>query len=143
MKREAHFSCICCPFMLGSRTSTCGAGANSQWGEHGGSRAALCAQPSPVVFTGHTHQHETCRLPQAAEGLCWPSSKAEQLVLLWGQSSSPIPRCKRLHSGACVCSRVCLFGTPWPVACEVPLSVVLSRQEYWNGLPFPSPGDQT
>ena len=31
--------------------------------------------------------------------------------------------------------------TPWTVAYQVPLSVGFSRQEYWNGLPFPSPGD--
>ena len=33
-----------------------------------------------------------------------------------------------------------LFGTPWTVALQVPLSVGFSRQEYWCGLPFP-PGD--
>ena len=38
-------------------------------------------------------------------------------------------------------SRVRLFSTPWTVAYQAPPSVVLSRQEYWNGLPFPSPGD--
>ena len=30
---------------------------------------------------------------------------------------------------------------PWTVACQAPLSVEFSRQEYWNGLPFPSLGD--
>ena len=30
---------------------------------------------------------------------------------------------------------------PWTVACQVPLSMGLSRQEYWSGLPFPSPGN--
>ena len=34
-----------------------------------------------------------------------------------------------------------LFGTPWPVACPTPLSMGFSRQEYWSGLPFPSPGN--
>ena len=38
-------------------------------------------------------------------------------------------------------SRVRLFVTPWPVAYQAPLSVGFSRQEYWSGLPFPSPGD--
>ena len=38
-------------------------------------------------------------------------------------------------------SRVQLFVTLWTVACQVPLSIGFSRQEYWNGLPFPSPGD--
>ena len=38
-------------------------------------------------------------------------------------------------------SRVQLFATPWTVACQAPLSMELSRQEYWNELPFPSPRD--
>jgi len=31
--------------------------------------------------------------------------------------------------------------TPWTVACPASLSMGFSRQEYWSGLPFPSPGD--
>ena len=31
--------------------------------------------------------------------------------------------------------------TPWAVACQASLSTGFSRQEYWSGLPFPSPGD--
>ena len=31
--------------------------------------------------------------------------------------------------------------TPWTVACQAPLPMGFSRQEYWSGLPFPSPGD--
>ena len=38
-------------------------------------------------------------------------------------------------------SRVGLFATPWTVALQAPLSMGFSRQEYWRGLPFPSPGD--
>ena len=38
-------------------------------------------------------------------------------------------------------SRVRLFVTPWTVARQAPLSMGLSWQEYWSGLPFPSPGD--
>ena len=30
---------------------------------------------------------------------------------------------------------------PWTVACQAPLSMEFSKQEYWSGLPFPSPGD--
>ena len=45
----------------------------------------------------------------------------------------------------CVCARLCaqslshvkLFATLWTVACQTPLSMELSRQEYWSGLPFP------
>ena len=38
-------------------------------------------------------------------------------------------------------SRVRLFETPWTVAYHTPLSMGFSRQEYWSGLPFPSPED--
>ena len=47
----------------------------------------------------------------------------------------------------CVC--VCVFSlsvvsdpaASWAVAHQAPLSMEFSRQEYWNRLPFPSPGD--
>ena len=38
-------------------------------------------------------------------------------------------------------SHIQLFATPWTVACQAPLSMEFSRWEYWNGLPFHSPGD--
>ena len=38
-------------------------------------------------------------------------------------------------------SRVQLFATPWTVAHQASLSMGFSRQEYWSGLPFPSPRD--
>ena len=38
-------------------------------------------------------------------------------------------------------SHVWLFVTPWTVTCQALLSMGFSRQEYWCGLPFPSPGD--
>ena len=43
----------------------------------------------------------------------------------------------------CVQSLGCvwLFATPWTVARQAPLSMGFSRQEYWSGLPCPSPGD--
>ena len=40
-------------------------------------------------------------------------------------------------------SRVQLFVTPWTADYQVPQSMEFSRQEYWSGLPFPSPGDLT
>ena len=38
-------------------------------------------------------------------------------------------------------SRARLFAIPWTVAYQAPPSMGFSRQEYWSGLPFPSPGD--
>ena len=43
----------------------------------------------------------------------------------------------------CVCLRVLshvqLFGVPWTVTHQAPLTMVFSRQEHWSGLPFPLP----
>ena len=44
----------------------------------------------------------------------------------------------------CVCVSLSVMSdsvTPWTVACPAPLSMEISRQEYWNGLPFSSAGD--
>ena len=42
----------------------------------------------------------------------------------------------------CACSVVSnSFATPWTIACQAPLSMGFSRQEYWRELPFPLPGD--
>ena len=43
----------------------------------------------------------------------------------------------------CTLSRLVVFNsaTPYAIACQTPLSMGLSRQEYWSGLPFSSPGD--
>ena len=49
-----------------------------------------------------------------------------------------------LYVHSCVLSRfshVWRFATLWTVACQTPLSMRFSRQEYWNGLPCPPPGD--
>ena len=45
------------------------------------------------------------------------------------------------HVGISCFSRVQLFSTVWTAAHQAPLSMGFSRQEYWSGLPFPSPGD--
>ena len=42
----------------------------------------------------------------------------------------------------CLVTKSCpTFETPWIVASQAPLSMGFSRQEYWSGLPLPSPGD--
>ena len=42
-----------------------------------------------------------------------------------------------------VASRVPLFAAPWTVTYQAPLTMGFSRQEYWSGLPFPSPGESS
>ena len=57
------------------------------------------------------------------------------------QRSNTSPPCTPWCVCSCVPSRVQLFVTIWTVAREDPLSMGFSKQEYWSGLPFPSPGD--
>ena len=40
----------------------------------------------------------------------------------------------------CSISHVQCFETPWTLVHQAPLSIELSRREYWSGLPFPPPG---
>ena len=58
----------------------------------------------------------------------------------------PIPLTYQILSWHIICkvkslSHVRLLVTPWAVACQAPLSMGFSREEYRSGLPFPSPGD--
>ena len=51
------------------------------------------------------------------------------------------PRSLWFQSEVKLLSSARLFETPWTVAYQAPPSMGFSRQEYWIGLPFPSPGD--
>ena len=53
---------------------------------------------------------------------------------------SPVGYCLSDGGGLVTKSRLTLV-TPWTVARQAPLSIEFSRQEYWSGMPFPSPGD--
>ena len=64
-------------------------------------------------------------------------SSQQFLELLGGWLPCYSPQCVL----SCSQSHSCVFTTPWTVACQAPLSMEFSRQEYCSGLPFPSPGD--
>ena len=49
--------------------------------------------------------------------------------------------CSKSDVVVCVCSVMSHSATPWTVACQAPLLMGFSRQEYWSELPFPLPGD--
>ena len=46
-----------------------------------------------------------------------------------------------LGKGKATHSSILAWTIPWTVACQAPLSMEISRQEFWSGLPFHSPGD--
>ena len=90
-----------------------------------------------------------CKIGFPSQGcflLSWTSPLISQLV-----SASCMGLAISLHFCFCflfpllrkmkLLSCVQLFVTPWTVAHEVFLSIGCSREEYWNGLPFPSLGD--
>ena len=98
---------------------------------------------------GGREDYETRRRGKA------PAEKTESSVSeFWAKAhagiTGPEPRRPGSHlsvlliwSCACVLShfsRVRLCATLWTVACQTPLSVGFSRQEYWSGLPCPPPG---
>ena len=62
----------------------------------------------------------------------WKESEKRPFIKL---CSSWYPYCAQLLS------HVCLFVTTWTVASQAPLFMGFSRQGYWSGFPFPSPGD--
>ena len=76
-------------------------------------------------------------------GTLWNSSRRRKLSpnsLGWFE----IWLSKSIHQRCCMLSRyscVWQFATLWTIACQAPLSMGFLRQEYWSGLPFPSPGD--
>ena len=55
--------------------------------------------------------------------------------------SSPLMRVKESESESEVAQSCPTLCDPWTVAHQAPPSMGFSRQEYWGGLPFPSPGD--
>ena len=67
---------------------------------------------------------------------------ATMITISNGLPQRTLPLCLTVGLYVCVShSVVSDSATPWTVACQAPLSMEFSRQEYWNGLPFPSPGD--
>ena len=107
-----------------------------RWGRHS------TAELTPKFLTGQRRKRLSARRAPVI------SAPPFLLQLLFHPSASlsflPPPSCfTSLLSCLCVClpSRVQLCVTLWTVAREIPLSMGFPRQEYWNGLPFPTPGD--
>ena len=67
----------------------------------------------------------------------WPQDRKRQFSFQSQRREMP----KNVQKSVKSLSRVQLFATPWTVAYQVPPSMGFSRQEYWSGWPFPSPGD--
>ena len=64
------------------------------------------------------------------------------MCVLWSHTSAVLLNHEYFSESESVSrSVVSDSATPWTAAHQAPLSMEFSRQEYWSGLPFPSPGD--
>ena len=75
---------------------------------------------------------------------CWLTDyKSEEVQLICCSGSQTWGTASLLFTGLlCMCAQSCLtLCDPIDHGCRAPLSMEFSRQEYWSGLPFPSPGD--
>ena len=92
-------------------------------------------------------EHKCASLADKHLSCCGPGSGATfccSKLYLWGKRKHSLVQILMHFSSICCClvAKSCpTFATAWTVAHQIPLSTRFLRQEYWSGLPFPSPGD--
>ena len=74
-----------------------------------------------------------------SRGCSWPWDRTRSSALEADYLPPEPPGKPSCCSGVELLSHVRLFAVPWTVAYQAPQSLEFSRQEYWSGLPFPSP----
>ena len=105
--------------------------SQSLWVVSPGLHAMTVSTPSELFPSWAVQWIHPCLQPRSVR----PPTMWNILVLLWLLSSQKLA----LHE--CPLSRVWLFVTLWTVVHQAPLSMELSRQEYWSGLQSPPPRD--
>ena len=95
---------------------------------HMGFGRCVCRLSYPAVHGIFPDQGLNCHIGRQILN-CWTTREVIRTVWKW----------KTLKVKSL--SRVQLFATPWTVTNQVPPFMGFSRQEYWSGVPFPSPGD--
>ena len=96
-----------------------------------------------VCETPAGHMQERCKSPPWLKLHSLLAST--HLSLMLGPEQVNFIRLTQIKKKVCACMCVCSItfdsATPWTKACQAPMFMEFSRQEYWSGLPFPSPGD--
>ena len=101
---------------------------------------------------GNMGEKVFCYKPQNVSQYCHLMNQAGPYGVFPKQNTTPIHVlplpliCTKTSASQCMCvcqllSCVLRFAAPRTVASQAPLSMGFSRQEYWSGLPFPSPRD--
>ena len=118
--------------------------------------AGRLLSPCLSLLGGAVPYNQNCHQGQFWQRTCWwsvpwvlPIFSSRRTVFLHLCGISFCGDMEELtQSSVCVCVCVCvslscvqLFATSYTVAHQAPLSMEFPRQEYWSGLPFPSPGD--
>ena len=99
-------------------------------------------QPTTPLFMGFPRQEYWSGLPFPSPGdLPDPEIKPTPPAVAGRVFTTEPPGKPYLRTCACMLRRVPLLVTPWTVACQTPLSMGFSRQDYWNVLPCPPPGN--
>ena len=114
----------------------------SGWVKAARPKGACATEPCPFHVCVYVPGQGEDSLPRATRE---PDSWADRNVPSWGGGYKGECNCQKFrnctHNIVKSLSHVRLFVIPWTVAYQAPLSMEFSRQEYWSGLPFPSPGD--
>ena len=98
----------------------------------------------------HTLAATAAKSLQSCLTLCDPIDGSHQAPLSWdspgkntGVGCHFLLQRMKAKSESESLSSVQLLATPWTAAQQAPLSMGFSRQEYWNGVPLPSPLDSS
>ena len=106
-------------------------------------RCFFCASPASgthlTPVTGPLNCLSPAKGRTSAPFIIFPPSAHLEInhCMLSNQSRNKCKCCQAMPSHF---SHVWLCATPWTVACQAPLSIGFSRQEYWSGIPCPPPG---
>ena len=106
-----------------------------------GTRELTDESLSPLIFSSKKNMNTSNAKAPPKKG-CAPRIKIQELLLLAFfvfLTQIVLENMACLHAYLFNCVR--LFDTLWTIARQDPLSMEFSRQEYWSGLPFPSPRD--
>ena len=98
---------------------------------------SFCRKTQWISIYTHTH---TYTAPPCAPPPWCPTHLSHQRA--WTELPVwQVPSSYLTHGGGLVAKSCLTLVTPWTVACQASLSMRFTRQEYWSGLPLPSPGD--